>query len=55
MTPAAWTTTVRLSYWWMMAALAGIGERQPFVLVWKTTFPISALAFGVSIEVYEGE
>ncbi|XP_070778552.1 transient receptor potential cation channel subfamily M member 4a isoform X2 [Enoplosus armatus] len=46
-TPAAWTTTARLSSWWMMGVLVAGGERQPFVLVWRTTFPISALAFGV--------
>lgn len=46
-TPAAWTITARLSSWWTMEVLAAVAERQAFVQVWRTTFPISALAFGV--------
>lgn len=47
-TRAALITTTRLSCWWMMGVPAGEEERQAFEPIWRTTFHINALAFGVS-------
>lgn len=46
-TPTPWTKTAKHSSWWMMGALATGEERELFVPVWKTTFPISALVLEV--------
>lgn len=46
-TRVASTKTTRPSYWWMMGVWVGEGARMVSGPGWRTTYPVSALGYGV--------